>query len=341
MNISTENGAASSSFLRTVEVRGIGSFKEHLERRKDRLRKLNGIRLTVRKEDRARLRKSSKLCSYRINKNGVCSEHVFCRTEQIFVGKFHLMRTRRRGRSTVLKKKAVGKFRSKCTFFGTGRLDDEIGVGEDSREKEMVECLEEVIVDDSLEATESGSGENSSAVATRRRRLKGRRKEGILEGMGRRHTKPEETRIRKRRMVNVENYVMFNLGRIAPTGNSINGNVNESGLSEQAKLNQSFEECSLCIQKLYTTWSELPFFRCSGGRRRNHKFSCVSTLRMKRNVTSDGTLYCAIISFVIEEQSNKIRNITIRKEKQLCHDGTWVKESTQCYVHAVLFTKMV
>lgn len=314
----SDNGGVnhnSSVYLGTISIRNDESYAERRMRRLNRSK--NGFRVAV-TSDGGRVRKSSRILSYRINLNGVCSDHLFCRVEGRVLSRIEAMRLKRE-LAVQVAVRPVGKFRMQCTYSG-GRTAREMNRSEDAISRRIwkeVVCVEEIIV-------EEGEGH------MRNRRNGGIRNEGssnMLTGIGRRSAPvKKKRRSRKRRMISVEDFYLFNLDTGAVVGRQVEQGT-RIGMDETERFESSVDECLQCLSKLYTKWTEIPFFRCSGGRRRNHKFCCVMTLRLRSRTEEGLSLYSVIISSVIEEDGGKIRNITLRAEKLYDGNGNCVKET--------------
>lgn len=106
---------------------------------------------------------------------------------------------------------------------------------------------------------------------------------------------------RKRRMVTVDKFIFFNVGR--NSGSLKSGtNGQERWITEADKFMRSLSECLLCMYRLNMCWDQVPYFRCCGGSRRNKKFVSVSTVRIRQNVAADRKRISAIVTLVIEEE---------------------------------------
>lgn len=126
-------------------------------------------------------------------------------------------------------------------------------------------------------------------------------------------------RKRRRRMVNLDEYVLFNWTRRAVSdavGNNETTSGSEGGYTEEEKFERSLSACMECLFKLHMEWKDVPFFRCSAINRRNQKFICVCTSRTKKMVRNGVVEMTAMLSIVIEEESKKIRKLTLRLERQ-------------------------
>lgn len=80
-----------------------------------------------------------------------------------------------------------------------------------------------------------------------------------------------------------------------------NGTVN-SGNLERVKFSRSIEECSRCADLFFTGWADVKFLRCSGGRKRNQKYVCVSTVRMFTKRNNGDEVMSVIVNLIVEEE---------------------------------------
>lgn len=195
---------------------------------------------------------------------------------------------------------------------------------------EDVEEIEHVYLGET-KSSGNGTGADRKEVfrRTRRRRRRARRAAIVSEGL--------QTR-RRRRHVNLEKFELF-----CPEGISIK-NGKKGGWapvagSEEDKFNVSINATAACMTQLQEGWIGVPFLRCSGGRRRNQKFICMGTVRMKRKLFNGGMRTSVVCSIVVEEESKKIRTMTVRSERYVDEAGNRVNERTEwiccCDIHRI------
>lgn len=175
-------------------------------------RNKTGFRVAV-MSDGGRVRKSSRMLSYRININGVCRYHLFCRVDVRVLSRAQAMSLRSEVSVQVLMR-LVGKFRMQCIYSG-GRTVTELNRNEDfntRRHGKEVLCVEEVIVE------ESGEDGRKTPNGGRRNEVSS----NILTGIGRRVAPlRRKSRTRKRRMVNVEGLYLFNVDTGTAVGRQV------------------------------------------------------------------------------------------------------------------------
>lgn len=140
------------------------------------------------------------------------------------------------------------------------------------------------------------------------------------------------TRKRKRRMVSVLDFVLFKDGEILNgNGRTVRANRNCEDTAvvqtDEQKFKKSIQECLSCTNNLGCGWEDAPFFRCSGGRRRNRKFICVSTVRTKKEIHSGKYIVTVLFSIIVEEQSRKIRNMMLKRERRYNEHGTIMEDT--------------
>lgn len=96
----------------------------------------------------------------------------------------------------------------------------------------------------------------------------------------------------------------------------------ESGITTQRdKFKKSIEECNRCADLLFNGWADVQFLRFSGGRRRNQKYRCVSTVRMCQKNSDGKWQVTVILNLTIEEESRKVSNICIRRDVRMDRVG--------------------
>lgn len=100
----------------------------------------------------------------------------------------------------------------------------------------------------------------------------------------------------------------------------------DAGMTEQEKFCKSIRASEWCTVSLQEAWRNERFLRCSGGMRRDQKFICVATVRLKRLLYDGGSEMVLILSVLIEEESRKVRMLTIRRQKHWDTEGTVVLE---------------
>lgn len=72
---------------------------------------------------------------------------------------------------------------------------------------------------------------------------------------------------------------------------------------------------------LQQSWKDASFLRCSGGRRRDQKFISVIINHIRRKLYAGGFRKSVLISFLPEEESKKLRTITVRRKMEVSENG--------------------
>lgn len=93
---------------------------------------------------------------------------------------------------------------------------------------------------------------------------------------------------RRRCTVSIEHVLLF-----GPDGREIaerNRSGVKNGLTPETKFKKSIRATMWCTISLQKDWRETLFLRCSGGERRDQKFICVGTVRMKPHFYNGGYL---------------------------------------------------
>lgn len=132
----------------------------------------------------------------------------------------------------------------------------------------------------------------------------------------------EKRRTRRRIVVHLSQFNMFQIPGESGSNQNMDmvenlGDKSEEcrdGGSEREKFCRSLDLACSCTDFLFNGWSNLPFFRCCGGKRWNQKSVCVFTLRLKRTLRTGCVVTYVMANIIIEEESRKLRNICIRRE---------------------------
>lgn len=167
----------------------------------------------------------------------------------------------------------------------------------------------------------NGATDGHAGTTTLSRRRRNPRR---LSSNGRR---PEPKRKTRRRFVSLEHFDLFSRDGKSMKPIKKDGWNPNAGTEEQ-KFYSSIDESMICIPQLQETWRDIPYMRCRGGRRRNQKFICVTTVRMKRVMFNGGNTVSVLFSLILEEDSKKIRTLNVRRERRMDGDGTIYEDKT-------------
>lgn len=170
-------------------------------------------------------------------------------------------------------------------------------------------------VDNSGQEHGDSTGSNVNNGPIRRRRKKKIPKETD-------ETEQPAWKRRKRCRISIEQFTMFGKNGVDLDSRSSDRGNSQVVLTDEQKFSKSIKDSQWCMASLQDVWEETPFIRCSGGKRRDQKFICVATVRMKRNLFGGGHSICVLLSLILEDESTKARTLTVRNEKHFYKNGT-------------------
>lgn len=75
------------------------------------------------------------------------------------------------------------------------------------------------------------------------------------------------------------------------------------------------------IISLHNAWKDASFIKCSGAQRWDQKFVSVCTARMKSRFRIGGYRLSVLLCFIVQEESNKVRTLTVRREREVNGEG--------------------
>lgn len=227
-------------------------------------------------------------------------------------------KTRRREVANV---KCFGRVRTQFTVLSEG----------DGREcnrnaRENIEIIEEDDGEQVGRPVGSGGANREGRIGgrntmVRRRRGRKRRRGGRRGGTQDEDDGDERPRRRSRRCrIGIEHFRLF--GNDGTELEVRNPSSVRFGLSAEDKFRKSISATLRCTFSLQNRWTENTFLRCSGGERRDQKFICVATVRMKRLLfNGGGHRLSVVVSIIIKEESNKVRSLNVRREECVSSSG--------------------
>lgn len=116
-------------------------------------------------------------------------------------------------------------------------------------------------------------------------------------------------------MVTLENFILFKSNHGNGTHHGLTGETSIVR-TDREKFADSLKEFMVCTDNLHTSWRDNPYYRCSDGKRRNHKFFCASTIWLVRTLGTGNVERTNNLSVIMEEESRKIRIISMKHEKR-------------------------
>lgn len=132
------------------------------------------------------------------------------------------------------------------------------------------------------------------------RRTTGRGSRQRMDMYGNQVRRGRIVRRRRIRRLDIEEFRMFDQNGIIPRRNVTCNR--ENAQTEREKFEHSISEELRCTDNLDLRWSESPYLRCSGFRRRKQKLVTVSTVRTKKKWLNGENLTTIIVSMAIEEE---------------------------------------
>lgn len=73
----------------------------------------------------------------------------------------------------------------------------------------------------------------------------------------------------------------------------------DSNMTDEQNFSKSIRADEWCTVRLKEAWKNIPFKRCSGAMRRDHKFIAVRTVRLKRMLYDAGCEVTVKVSIII------------------------------------------
>lgn len=291
-----ETGDIGQPLCSTVMYKG-----EYFGARLERLRNgRNSASIWMSRRSGDRMRKTNERKCTRL----ICDEEV-TKHHSILTKLVIVTRKAARDMGSVVYERPAKKFRTSIRMKKRSVVP-EVDVSAFAPEAEHV-LYEDVLI---WKARRKGKGKNGRSHAPRMGRI----------GVGK-----KLRRTRKRRVVNISQFRLFddvgdstrraNIRMVQDIGGKgRNQDVDTDGTSDRDKFCRSLDLAYSCTNFLYNGWKDLPFLRCCGGKRTKQKYVCLSTLRLTRRLINGRTVKFVMVNIIVEEQARKLRNICIRRE---------------------------
>lgn len=209
----------------------------------------------------------------------------------------------------------------KTKYFGRVRTQVLLSSDNWCEIKEEVRSKTVVVVKDE-KCNGDGNGDAFGRSSTVRRVRRGR-KTSINSGGTRRKR-------RRRLSVSIDKFKLFrtNGNQLQDGSRRGLGKGWDAGMTDEDKFRKSIRASEWCTVSLQEAWKNVSFLRCSGGMRRDQKFICIGTVRMKRLMVDGGSELVVMLSVLVEEEFRKLRALTVRAEKRIDGNGSVVVERT-------------